>query len=99
MPFPHEPDLIPPLWTAKGKNVYLHAFRWPGREITVAEAAGQIRSVRLLASGQRIEFERRGEWVFLRGLPHVAPDACDTVVVFEMDSLQSTAGSGEKQWH
>ena len=84
------------VWTAKGKNVYLHAFRWPGREIAVAEIAANIKSVRLLATGQDIPFERRGERVFLTNLPAGAPDPSDSVVVFEMDSVQSAASTAKK---
>ena len=73
------------LTTAKGNIVYLHVFRWPGREITVAYVKNKVLSARILATGQEVEVTQKGDRVFLRGLPKRPPDPYDTVIAMELD--------------
>ncbi len=72
-------------FTAKGNKAYLHAFRWPGREICVAGVGNTVVSAYFLATGEEIKFVQRGDRVFLRNLPRGAPDPYDTVIVLELD--------------
>lgn len=73
------------LTTAKGNTAYLHVFRWPGREITVAYVKNKVLSARILATGQEVEVTQKGDRVFLRGLPKRPPDPYDTVIAMELD--------------
>jgi len=67
-------------FTQKGRTVYLHALKWPGREIVIGAEGAKITAASLLATGEPIPFEQNGKRVFLRNLPRRAPDALDTVI-------------------
>ncbi len=41
------------LTTAKGNTVYLHVFRWPGKEICIAGVKKKVKSAYLLASKEK----------------------------------------------
>jgi len=72
--------------TAKGNTAYLHVFRWPGTEACIAGVKNEVKSARVLATGQEAEVEK-GEngRLFIRGLPLDPPDAHDTVIALELD--------------
>ena len=73
------------LSTIKGTTLYLHVFRWPGKELHVARVLNRVRSIHLLTSGKQIEFEQNEDRLKLTGLPGRAPDDLDTVIVVELD--------------
>jgi len=72
--------------TAKENKVYVHAFRWPGREICVAGVGNAVQSAYILSTGEEVRFVQEKDRVFLKGLPRLAPDPYDTVIVIELDS-------------
>jgi alpha-L-fucosidase len=71
--------------TVKGSTLYLHVFRWPGKELHVPRILNTVRSVHLLKSGKQVRFEQDGDRLKLTGLPGRAPDDLDTVIVVELD--------------
>jgi alpha-L-fucosidase len=73
------------LSTVRGNTLYMHVFRWPGREITFSRIGNRVRSVHLLESGNEVKFEQRDDRVMLNGLPRRAPNDLDTVLVFELE--------------
>lgn len=72
--------------TAKGSKVYIHAFRWPGKEICIAGVGNTVNSAYLLTTGEEVKVVQEQDRVFLRGLPRLPPDPYDTVIVLELDS-------------
>jgi len=71
--------------TAKGNLVYLHVLRWPGEEVCIAGVKNNVRSAHLLATGEKAEPVKRGDRLFIRGLPKKAPDPYDSVIVLKLD--------------
>ncbi|MBT9151037.1 MAG: hypothetical protein DDT40_01221 [candidate division WS2 bacterium] len=71
------------LTTAKKNKVYLHLFRWPGKEICLAGVKNKIKSAHLLASNKKVSVSQKGERLFIKGLPEKSPDPIDTVIVLE----------------
>ena len=73
--------------SADGRKVYLWNWIWPaGGEMGFGGYADAPRRVYLLASGQEIEFEHRGQRVILKNLPEKAPDPSGvTVICMEFD--------------
>lgn len=72
--------------TAKNNKVYVHAFRWPGKEICIAGVGNSVQAAYILTTGEEIKFEQIKDRVFLKKLPRLAPDPYDTVIVLELDS-------------
>ena len=70
--------------TLKGRSLYAHVMRWPGRQITIPRIGNRVRSVHLMASGGEIRFEQKDDRLFLKRLPGRAPDYLDTVIVVEL---------------
>ena len=71
--------------TIKGTTLYMHVFRWPGKEITFSQIASKVRSVHLLATGKQVKFEQKADRLMLKGLPGNAPSELDTVLVVELE--------------
>jgi alpha-L-fucosidase len=71
--------------TVKGNTLYLHCWRWTGREAVLGGMSGTLQSARLLDGGVPVDFEQRGHRVWLRDLPQYAPDPVDTVIALEFD--------------
>ncbi len=70
--------------TAKGNTVYLHVFRWPGKEICVAGVKKKVKSAYLLASGKKVAVSQKGQRLFLKDLPAKPLDPYDTVIVISL---------------
>ncbi len=73
-------------FTAKSNKVYLHAFRWPGKEICIAGVGNSVQSAYILTTNEEVKVKQVNDRVFLKGLPQLAPDPYDTVIVIELDS-------------
>jgi alpha-L-fucosidase len=72
-------------FTAKGSKVYVHVFRWPGREVCIAGVGNDVKDAYMLATGEYVKFSKKDGRVLLKGLPARAPDPYDTVIVLELD--------------
>ncbi|UCH36302.1 MAG: alpha-L-fucosidase [Armatimonadota bacterium] len=68
------------LTTAKGDTVYLHLFRWPGEEVSVAGVDAGVASAKVLATGAPVGVRQDGDRLILSGLPPRAPDPWDSVI-------------------
>ena len=71
--------------TRKGHTLYLHCWRWTGKEIVLGALDAPVRAARILGSDLPVEVEQQGYRVWLRGLPQYAPDPIDTVIALEFD--------------
>ena len=77
--------------TAKGNKAYLHVFRWPGKELTVAGIKNKVLSAQILATGEKAKVEQTENGrVFIKGLPNNLPDKHNTVIVLELDGKPET---------
>lgn len=66
--------------TAKGNDVFIHVFNWPGTMLELnAHALPKFGSASLLASGQRVDFRQESSRLTLN-LPAQAPDPDVTVI-------------------
>ncbi|MBN1400081.1 MAG: alpha-L-fucosidase [Anaerolineae bacterium] len=86
------------LSTLMGNTIYMHIFRWPGKEIHLARIVNSVRSVHLLKTGKQIEFEQTDDRVTLTGLPGRAPDELDTVIVIELEGAPRVLDYFEDGW-
>jgi len=67
--------------SAKGKKVYLHVFRWPGRELVLPEVKGNIISAKIVATRKSAIIDKTPDGrVLLRNLPPKPVDKSDTVI-------------------
>jgi len=46
------------LWTRKGKDAYLHVFRWPGREAVIPLVRTKAREATILQTGEQVKTRR-----------------------------------------
>ncbi len=66
--------------TAKGSDVFVHIFDWPGTTLELTTSAlPNFRSATFLASGERVDFRQENGRLTLH-LPAQAPDADVTVI-------------------
>jgi len=72
--------------TAKGNTLYLHVFRWPGKQATIASVRNRVLSARILPTEQEVEVTQTQDRIFLRNLPRSAPDPYDSVIAMRLDS-------------
>ena len=75
-------------FSRKGNTLYLHVHFWPGGGDNLAFAGlrNKVKSVTLLASGQRVDFDQDEYRVRFKGLPQQAPDDPITTLAIECDS-------------
>jgi len=71
--------------TAKGTTAYLHVYRWPGKEITIAGVKNTVLSAKVLVTGEEVEVTQEGDRVFFKTLPTNAPDPYDSVIAMKLD--------------
>ena len=45
--------------TLKGNTVYVHVMYWPGNEICLAGFKNRITRIRMLATGEDVDYEQR----------------------------------------
>ncbi len=62
------------LSTGRGNTAYVGFHHYHGPETTIAGIGNEVRSVRVLGTGQAVAFRQEGERLFLPGLPEAAPD-------------------------
>ena len=81
--FPHG-DIC--AFTRKGTTLYVHVYFWPGDTVTVGGVTTQVRSAKLLATGENVKFAQKGRQLIFSGLPLHAPDELVTVIAVECDA-------------
>ena len=61
-------------FSRRGNTLYLHVHFWPGSTVAVAGIMTKVKSARLLATGQKVDFDQDAYRVRFTGLPVKAPD-------------------------
>ena len=65
----------------------MHIHFWPGDTAVVAGLKNQVKTARLLANGQKVEFRQDPLRVRFVGLPEHAPDDPVTTIAIECDGV------------
>jgi alpha-L-fucosidase len=73
-------------FTRKGNTLYAHIYFWPGDYVALSGLRNKVSSVRLLKTGQVVQFEQSPFRLKLNGLPKEAPDQPVTTFAIECDS-------------
>ncbi|HTX39787.1 MAG TPA: alpha-L-fucosidase [Bryobacteraceae bacterium] len=68
-----------------GNTLYMHVHFWPGETVALAGLKNQVKSARLLATGQAVKFNQEEFRVRFTGLPLKAPDEPVTTLAIELD--------------
>jgi len=72
-------------FTRRGNTLYMHVHFWPGESFAMAGLLVPAKSVRLLASGQRVACQQDKLRIRFSGLPATAPDDPVTTLAIECD--------------
>jgi alpha-L-fucosidase len=73
-------------YTARsGNTVYIHVWRWPGRELPIGWCGSQVARAHVLGSDARVSIRQEGDRVWLTGLPEYPPDMNMSVIALEFD--------------
>jgi len=88
----YESDLCQPTrsnyasFTRKRNTLYMHVHFWPGSYVVIAGLMVQVKSARMLANGQKVNFQQDRFRVRFTDLPVKAPDHPVTTIAIECDS-------------
>jgi alpha-L-fucosidase len=74
-------------FSRKGNTLFLHIQSWPGSMVAIAGMKAKVKSAKLLASGQNVNFKQDEYRVQFTGLPEKAPDYPLTTLAIEFDAL------------
>ena len=72
-------------FSRKDNTLYLHVHFWPGETVAIAGLMNKVKSVHLLANGQKVAFTQDTYRVQFSGLPAKAPDEPITTIAIECD--------------
>ena len=72
-------------FTRKGNTLFAHVHFWPGDAAVIAGLLTKVRSAKLLATGQPVEFTQDSMRVRFTGLPEKAPDDPVTTIAIECE--------------
>lgn len=70
-------------FTRKGHTLYMHVHFWPGDDVAIGGLLVPVKSARLLATGQKVDFAQDPIRVRFTGLPKQAPDQPVTTLAIE----------------
>jgi len=73
-------------FTRKGNTLYMHVHFWPGEYVAVCALRNKVKSVKLLKTGQELQFTQDNFRTKIFGLPMDAPDRPITTLAIECDS-------------
>ncbi len=73
-------------FTRKGNTLYVQAHYWPGESLAIGGLQNKVKSAKLLATGQNVQFEQDQFRVKFTGLPADPPDDPVSVLAVECDS-------------
>ncbi|HPK74851.1 MAG TPA: alpha-L-fucosidase [Candidatus Latescibacteria bacterium] len=76
--------------TRIGDKMYLLSAHWPGSTASFGWCGNRVLSAKLLATGERLIVEQKGDRVWLRGMPQYAPDVNVSVIEITVE--------GEPKW-
>jgi alpha-L-fucosidase len=72
-------------FTRRGNTLFMHVHFWPGETFAMAGLLVPVKSVRLLASGEKVEFHQDKLRLRFSGLPATAPDDPVTTLAIECE--------------
>ena len=72
-------------FTRKGNTLYMHVYFWPGETVAISGLRTRVKSARLFASKQAVNFEQDRFRVRFTGLPADAPDQPVTTLAIECE--------------
>jgi alpha-L-fucosidase len=72
-------------YTRKGNTLYMHVHFWPGTYVAITGLKNKVTSVKLLKSGQPLQFTQDGFQTKIVDLPLDAPDHPVTTLAIECD--------------
>jgi alpha-L-fucosidase len=73
-------------FTRKGNTLYIHVYNWPGSVVAVGGLRTKVKSARLFATGEKVNFAQETFRVRFTGLPEKAPDELASVIEAECES-------------
>ena len=73
-------------FTRKGNTLYMHVHFWPGETVAMSGLMSRVKSARLFATGQKVEFQQDRFRLRFRGLPKDVPDHPVTTLAIECES-------------
>lgn len=73
-------------FTRKGNTLFMHVYFWPGDYVAISVLITPVKSARLLASGQKVNFQQDRFRVRFTGLAESAHDAPVTTIAIECES-------------
>jgi len=73
-------------YTRKGNTLFVHVHFWPGATVAIGGFQTKVKSARLFASGQKVNFEQTDIQTKFTGLPEKAPDDPVTVLAVECEA-------------
>ena len=71
--------------TRRGSTLYLWVQWWQGETLHLCGLANEVLGARVLGEEIRVQVQRQGEHIYLRGLPAEPPDPVCTVIALELD--------------
>lgn len=74
-------------FTRRGNTLFFNIYYYPGSSAAIAGLQTKVKSAKLLASGQKVDFVQDQYSLKLKGLPEKAPDDPVTTVVIECESI------------
>ncbi len=74
-------------FTRKGNTLYIHIYFWPGSTAVIAGLMNQVKSAKMLATGQDVKFEQDKFRVRFLNLPANPPDDPITTIAIECDGV------------
>ena len=74
-------------FTRKGNTLYVHIYFWPGKKWALGGLGSEVKSARLLPSGEPVKFEQNEFSLRFSDLPEEAPDELITVLELECTSV------------
>jgi len=72
-------------FSRKGNTLYMHVYFWPGSTVVIGGLMSQVKSAKLLATGQDVKFEQDKFRVRFMNLPVNPPDDPVTTLAIECD--------------
>ncbi len=84
-------------FTTRDNVAYIHLFYDPLGELCWADLANEIKDVRLLATGETVQWRRENNRIFF-ALPTPLPDPLDTVIRVETEGEPRTANAIVSTW-
>jgi len=70
--------------TAKGDTVYMHCHYWHGRQIRCPNVKDKVVRAWILATGEKVRFEQKGDLLMLLDLPVKSPEKPYTVIALKL---------------